>query len=73
MSLVARASRLVAALVLLVVAVCTPAMGFGGAEHYSGRKVYDVLEGDWLFLFGFIAGGACIWAAVRLGRSAISR
>lgn len=60
--------RVVGGIVLLVVAAASPVMGFAAAEQYEGRKFYAVFEGDWLFLFGLIAGGASLWAAVRLLR-----
>ena len=44
-------------------------MGYGAAEHYSGRKFYGVFEGDWLMLFALIAGAVCAWAAIALARS----
>lgn len=60
--------RVVGALVLLLVAASSPVMGFAAAEHYSGRKFYGVLEGDWLFWFGLVAGGASLWFAIDLLR-----
>ena len=60
--------RVAGALVLLLVAVTSPIMGWAAAEHYKGGRFYGVIEGDWLFLFALIAGGCCIWAAVSLLR-----
>jgi hypothetical protein len=61
--------RVAGALVLAVVAVSSPVMGWAAAEHYESRKFYRVFEGDWFFLFAFIGGGCCIWAATSLLRS----
>jgi len=52
----------------LLVAASSPVMGFAAAEQYSGRKFYGVLEGDWLFWFGLVAGGASLWVAIDLLR-----
>ena len=65
-----RFARLLAVLVLVLVAASTPVMGSAAAEEYEGRKFYGVFEGDWLFLFALIAGAASLWAAVRLVRTA---
>lgn len=43
-------------------------MAFAAAEEYEGRRFYGIFEGDWFFLFGLIAGGASLWAAIRLLR-----
>ena len=56
-------------MVLLLVAASSPVMAFAAAEEYEGRKFYGIFEGDWLFLFGLIAGGASLWAAIRLLRT----
>lgn len=42
--------RVAGALVLGVVAVTSPVMGWAAAEPYESRKLYRVFEGDWLFL-----------------------
>lgn len=51
--------------VLLVVAASLPYMGFAAAESLDGQKLYGVLEGDWMFLFGLIAAGTCISRTIR--------
>lgn len=60
--------RVVGALLLLVVAASSPVMGFAAAEHYSGRKFYGVIEGDWLFWFALVAGASTLWVAIGLLR-----
>ena len=66
MWVVERILRVLAALVLGVVAASLPVMGFAAAENYENRKFYGVFEGDWFFLFGFVAAGACVWTAAQL-------
>ena len=56
-------------MVLLFVAASSPVMALAAAEEYEGRKVLGIFEGDWLFLVGLIAGGATLWAAIRLLRT----
>lgn len=60
--------RVFGAIVLLIVAASSPVMAFAAAEQYTGRKFYGVFEGDWLFWFGLISGGASLWAAITLLR-----
>ena len=66
------ALRLLSALVLAVVGVSSPVMGYAAAEEYESRKFYAVFEGDWFFLFGFIAAGACLWEAAAPTGAALS-
>jgi hypothetical protein len=65
--------RVLGAFVLLVVAASSPVMAFAAAEHYSGRKFYGAFEGDWLFWFGLVAGGASLWVAIDLLRRSAGR
>ena len=56
------------AVVLIVVAVLSPFLGFGSAEYYEGRTFLWVLESDWLVAAGLLAGVASAAAGVRLVR-----
>lgn len=68
-----RLARVIAALVFVIVAASTPVMGYAAAEEYQGRRFYTVFEGDWLFVFALLAGGASVWAAIRLASGALRR
>ena len=65
--------RLVAVVALVAVGLASPLMGMAAAEEYEGRKFYGAFEGDWFFLFGFIAAAACARQAVHLIRGSSRR
>ena len=52
--------------------MAAPMIGYGVADHFEGRKLLGIMEGDWFFLFGFLAAAVCLWAAVYLVKSTVS-
>jgi len=50
-----------------------PRMGFDLAEHYSGRKLGGILDGDWFFILGLLFLAITWWLAYRCFRRAFTR